>query len=176
MCRARRACRGPPVPGCAVRPAWCHRGRAARPRGARGVRWRGRSVVAGAAVRPAGKAYRPCQTMPVHSARRSSVGDRRVQSRPLTASPSASWTVRSPDECTLVSESRFLLKPVIDNEGGLAQSRCCRLLAWAKDGTTGGASERSWSLSVLSALIVEPFPKVYYEVCFCLKKNNKLAA
>ena len=68
--------------------------------------------------------------------------------------------------------------PVIDNEGGLAQSRCCRLLAqaWAKDGTTGGASERSWSLSVLSALIVEPFPKVYYEVCFCLKKNNKLAA
>ena len=65
---------------------------------------------------------------------------------------------------------------MIDNEGGLAQSRCCRLLAWAKDGTTGGASERSWSLSVLSALIVEPFPKVYYEVCFCLKKNNKLAA
>ena len=110
----------------------------------------------------------------MHSARRSSVGDRRVQSRALTASPSASWTVRSPDECTLVSESRFLLKPGIDNEGGLAQSRCCRLLAWAKDGTTGGASERSWSLSVLSALIVEPFPKVYYEVCFCLKKNSMI--
>ena len=64
MCRARRACRGPPVPGCAVRPAWCHRGRAARPRGARGVRWRGRSVVAGAAVRPAGKALH-AQKLPV---------------------------------------------------------------------------------------------------------------
>ena len=30
MCRARRTWRGPPVPGCAVRPAWCHRGRAGR--------------------------------------------------------------------------------------------------------------------------------------------------
>ena len=77
-----------------------------------------------------------------------------VESSPGPSQParSASWTVRSPDECTLVS--RFLLKPVVDDEGGLAQSRCCRLLAWAKDGTTGGASERSWSLSVLSALIV----------------------
>ena len=52
------------MPGCAVRPAWCHRGRAGRPRGAPGVRWRGRSVVAGAAVRPAGKAYH-AQKLPV---------------------------------------------------------------------------------------------------------------
>jgi hypothetical protein len=99
-----------------------------------------------------------------------------TESNPEPSQPArsarASWTVccRAAQMSALkFQDPRFLLKPVIDNEGGLAQSRCCR--------TTGGASERSWSLSesVLSALIVvASYPSQRYtKFVFCLKKNNK---